>query len=109
MLQAREADVGSVDAIIAALYESISGEKGEARDYDRLRGLFAADARMMKLDADSLRTRSVDDYIATSGPLLEADGFHEREVARTTEAYADIVHAFSTYEARNAIGARLFC
>ena len=33
-------DVESVDTIIKALYEVISGEKGEERDWDRFRNLF---------------------------------------------------------------------
>ena len=30
----------SIDSIISALYEVISGEKGEPRDWDRFRNLF---------------------------------------------------------------------
>jgi hypothetical protein len=43
----------------------------------------------------------VEDYIRQSGPVLEARGFTEREIARRTESYGQIVHAFSTYESRH--------
>ena len=35
------ADVASVDAIVAALYDVISGPAGAPRDWDRMRSLFA--------------------------------------------------------------------
>ena len=37
----RASDTTSPDAIIAALYDVISGPAGQARDWDRFRGLFA--------------------------------------------------------------------
>ena len=33
---------------------------------------------------------------------LEKEGFFEKEVARVTEQFGQIVHAFSTYESRHA-------
>ena len=36
-----------------------------------------------------------------SRPILEGQGFFEREVARRTEQFGHILHAFSTYEARH--------
>ena len=44
--EARPDDVASTDAIIAALYEVISGEAGEARDWTRFHGLFLPGAIM---------------------------------------------------------------
>ena len=43
---ARPDDVKSVDAIIAAVYDAISGPAGE-RDWDRLRSLFLPEARLI--------------------------------------------------------------
>ena len=39
---ARSEDVASVDAILGALYEVISGPAGEQIDWDRFRSLFTA-------------------------------------------------------------------
>ena len=44
---AAEKDVASIDAIMAALYDVISGPAGQARDWNRLRSLFVPTARMM--------------------------------------------------------------
>jgi hypothetical protein len=41
-------------------------------------------------------------YEQGSGPILERDGFFEREIGRVTEEYGLIAHAFSTYESRRS-------
>lgn len=102
---ANPADVGSVDAILAALYDVISGPAGQARDWDRMRSLFAEGARLIPTGqrADGtrvMRMMLVEDYIRTSGPILERDGFFEREIGRTTEQFGQIVHAFSAYDSK---------
>jgi hypothetical protein len=99
---ARPADVASVDAILAALYDVISGDSGLARDWNRFRSLFAPDARLIPVGprqagAFGARVLTPEEYIRAAGPFLER-GFHEREVARRSESYGQIVHAFSTYE-----------
>ena len=43
---AKSDDVKSVDAIVAALYDVISGPAGKPRDWDRFRSLFAPDGRL---------------------------------------------------------------
>lgn len=100
---ANAADVESVDAILSALYDVISGPAGEARDWDRFRSLFAPGARLIPVRAPesggaALLMMTPEDYIARSGPYLEKNGFFEREIARTSEQYGHMVHAFSTYE-----------
>jgi hypothetical protein len=45
--QARAEDVTSIDAIINAVYDVISGPAGEARDWDRFRSLFLPEARLV--------------------------------------------------------------
>ena len=44
---ARPADVATEDAIMAALYDVISGPAGQQRDWDRMRSLFQAGARLI--------------------------------------------------------------
>jgi hypothetical protein len=99
-------DVASVDAIIAALYDVISGDSGVVRDWDRFHSLFAPGARLIPVgvrqgSSVSARVMTPDDYAQAVGPRLEVVGFHEREVARRSESYGGIVHAFSTYESRH--------
>jgi hypothetical protein len=105
---ANPADVASLDAIMRAVYDVISGPAGQRRDWSRMRSLFTANARLMPLGPRGLRSGSVEDYIASSGPLLEGEGFFEREIHRVTEEYGDIAHVFSTYEARRTAGGPVF-
>ena len=103
--QAAPADVASIDAIIAALYDVISGPAGQARDWNRMRALFVPGGRLMPTVSRAgggigMRILEVNDYIALSGPSLERRGFREREVARRVEQFGHIAHVFSTYEGR---------
>ena len=103
---ARPEDVASPDAIIKAVYDVISGPAGQKRDWDRMRSLFVPNARLMPAvprqggAGTAVRVLSVDDYIALSGPMLEQNGFFEREIKRVSESYGNIMHLFSTYESR---------
>jgi len=99
------ADVSSPDAILAALYDAISGPAGQARDWNRFRSLFAPGARLIPTGRRSdgstgARVLSPEDYIARTTPVFEKDGFYEKEIARRSERFGNILHAFSTYEAR---------
>lgn len=102
---ARPADVASVDAIIAALYDVISGPPGQDRDWNRFRSLLAEDARLI-IAAPSpqgrvpSRSMTAEEYITAADAFLKRDGFWEREIARRTERYGNVTHAFSTYESR---------
>jgi hypothetical protein len=103
----RPADVASVDAILTALYDVISGPAGQKRDWDRMRSLFAPNARLIptgkRQDGSyGMRVWDVEQYIATAGAGLETNGFFEKEIARKQERYGNVVHAFSTYESRRA-------
>ena len=40
-------DVSSIDGIVAALYDVISGGAGEKRNWDRMRTLFIPEAKLM--------------------------------------------------------------
>ncbi len=98
-------DVESVDAIIAALYNVISGPAGEARNWNRMRSLFLPEGKLVATSVRPSgevvkRVLSVEDYITSSGPVLEKNGFFEKEIHRKQEVYGHIAHCFSTYEAR---------
>jgi hypothetical protein len=107
MPAAKAADVASIDAIIAAVYDVISGPAGAPRDWDRMRSLFAPEGRMGAMVARPdgsyvLRAMSPDDYIARNTKAFGTMGFFETEKARTMETFGQIAHVFSTYEARHA-------
>lgn len=98
------ADVASPEAIVAALYDVISGPAGQARDWDRFRSLFAPAARLIpaapRPDGAAPPALSPEDYVQRTSARFLKDGFFEREVARRLDSYGTIVHVFSTYESR---------
>lgn len=102
-------DVASMDAILAALYDVISGPAGEKRDWNRMKNLFIPEGRLMpsgqnaETGAVGYRTWTVQEYIDQAGTNLEQNGFFEVEISRKVEQYGTIAHVFSTYESRRTL------
>lgn len=102
---AKPADVESIDAVIKALYDVISGAAGETRNWDRMRSLFLPEGKLVATGVNPAgelvkRVMTVEDYITRNGPILEKNGFFEKEIYRKQEVYGHIAHCFSTYESR---------
>ena len=103
--EANPADVASLDSIMKAVYDVISGDAGQKRDWDRFRTLFHKDAKLIpsgknpQTGVQGARFLTPEDYITRSGPMLEQNGFHERELARHVDQYGNIAQVFSTYHA----------
>jgi hypothetical protein len=105
---ANAADVASPDAIIAATYDVISGPAGQKRDWDRMRSLFYPGARLIrtapkKEGGMGATVLSSQDYIDRASVYFEKNGFTEREIARRTDKWGNLLHAFSTYESRHDV------
>jgi hypothetical protein len=102
-------DVESIDAIIAASYDVISGPAGRKRDWDRERSLFYPGARLIPTASVPGKNNvelapqvlDVEGYIARVEPLFGKEGFYETEVARRTEQFGRIAQVWSTYESRH--------
>jgi hypothetical protein len=104
---ANSADVKTIDAIIAAVYDVISGPADKKRDWDRMRSLFIPGARLIPTGPRQpagygSRVLSVEEYIARAEPRMNSEGFFEKEAARRTELFGQIAHVFSTYESRHS-------
>lgn len=102
---ANAADVESIDSIMNAVYDVISGSAGEARDWDRFRSLFIDGARLIPRSAKAPGGAVIlcpEDYVTRSGPVLERDGFFEEEIGRKVDQYGDIAQVFSAYAAKRA-------
>ncbi|HEX8443197.1 MAG TPA: hypothetical protein VF631_06095 [Allosphingosinicella sp.] len=106
---ARPEDVRSMDAIIAALYDVISGDAGAQRDWNRFRSLFYPGARMIptgknaKTGQIGARIATPDDYIKANEAFLEGEGFHEQEMFRHVDSFGNMAQVFSVYQARNKL------
>ena len=123
--EANPADVASVNAIVAAAYDVISGPAGKKRDWERERSLFFPGARLIPtarpVTSDPPSPGSgvagewqvtsenkiapqildIEGFIARVEPFFEKTGFYEKEVARRTEQFGHIAQVWSTYESRH--------
>jgi hypothetical protein len=106
---ARPEDVRSLEAIVAALYDVISGDAGVKRDWDRFRSLFYPGARMIPTRIDTETKGGValiatpETYIRNNREFLEGQGFHEQELHRHVDRFGSMAQVFSAYEARNKL------
>lgn len=98
-------DVSSIDGIVKAFYETISGPKDQPRQWARDRTLYMPGVRFISMsERDGKISAGImthQQYVnTTNGPLTSA-GFHEREINRVVRRYGNIAHVFSTYEFTN--------
>jgi len=112
--KAKTADVESVGALMAALYDVISGPAGKPRDWDRFRSLFLPDGRLGVIrhaetaadgkpgHPDDVVFLTPQDYIDRDAPFFRNNGFFERGIANRVEEFGGLVSVWSTYESRHA-------
>ena len=97
-------DVQSVDAIIRASYEVVSGEKGAKRQWERDRFLHHPNAVYSFTDRQNEKSKqlvmSVKDFHQETDNMIMATAFYETEVNRDVRIFGNIAHVWSTYETR---------
>ena len=109
---ASPADVSSVNAIIAALYASVSHGEDAQPNFGRMRTIFLPVGMLVPprdprselftvLDVDGFEER-VRKAIAAARQKGAPTAFYEREAARKTDCFGNLCQAFSTYESRRA-------
>jgi len=101
----RAEDVATIDGIMKAFYDVISGPAGQPRQWSRDRTLYIADIRFVAMSEDKAgkpvaQIASHQQFVDYADPVLVKDGFYEREIHRVTERFGNIAHVFSTYESR---------
>jgi hypothetical protein len=104
--QAKPGDVDTVEHLLAAVYDVISGPAGP-RDWDRFRSLFYPGARLIPTRRDQsgkvvANILTPEQYIERGKAFLEKEGFFESAVANRIEQWDRIAHVWSTYESRHA-------
>lgn len=98
------ADVGSVDGIMKAYYEIVSGPGSHVRDVARDKSIHHPEARVYYPSSAGdgparVKVMSVDEYHRASAPAFK-EGFYETEIARSVQQFGPSVHVWSTYESR---------
>lgn len=109
---AKPGDVDSIDHIVAAVYDVISGPVGP-RDWDRFRTFFYPGARLIPSRRDdkgvvTARVYTPDEYATRAQSVFSKEGFFENSPANRVEEWDHIAHVWSTYESRHAKGEKPF-
>jgi len=99
----RQSDVATLDAILHAFYESVSGAVGQPRDWNRFRSLFLPGGRLMPVistegEKAGVRLLSTEEFIQRVEPIFAVEDFWERETSRQTETAGHFAHVLSFYE-----------
>lgn len=95
-------EVVTLDAILHAMYDVISGPAGRPRDWARFRRLYHPEARLIpvSLAGGEVRPRllNVDEYIRRVEPIFQVEDFWERETKRQVSTFENVAHVLSSYE-----------
>ena len=109
---AKPEDVSSIDGILRALYDVISGPPGE-RDWTRFRSLFVPEARLTSVSkrpdgSAPVRLLTVDDYVKAAGGYFLKNGFFESAIVNRAQKFGNMAQVFSSYESRHAAAEKPF-
>ena len=95
-----DSDLATVDAVIAAHYESTRRTKETPQDWQRFRSLFVPNAVLVQAASVGDFEYSIDNYIEEAQYYRDRDPTkecYETEVARETHQLGDVAHVFSVH------------
>jgi hypothetical protein len=103
---AKPEDVKSMDAILAAIYDVISGPAG-GRDWNRFRSLFLPQARYTQVSTGPdgskvILTWNVDEFVRDAGEIFSKEPFYEKAIVNRPESFGNVTQVFSSYESRHS-------
>lgn len=107
--QPRPGDIATLDGIMKAYYDVVSGPAGSLPDPARDQTLHHPNAQVTILSrkADGTATVMVGtlaDYYRGSGTGPRKEAFFEREIHRVTQRIGSLAHVWSTYESSKTPG-----
>lgn len=106
----RAGDVSSIDNIVQASYETISGGVGVPRQWSRDRSLYDPNVRFVytsvnpETKAIMIHSESHQDFVDGSDAFLVKEGFEERELKHVTKRFGNVATVLSSYEGKVAAG-----
>ncbi len=96
-------DVATIDGLMTAYYESVSGHPGK-RDGERMLALFIEGGKIsIGLDGDEPTHRLAEDYLRGERFLTISTDFFEREISRDTQEFGRMANVISTYGISDAM------
>jgi hypothetical protein len=110
IIEARAEDVGTIEGIVTASYETISGGVGVARQWGRDRTLFDPNSRSVAVRVDA-KTGAVathemteQEYADEEDASIVKNGFTEREIKHVIKRFGNVATVLSSYEGGDAAG-----
>lgn len=104
-LKPLDKDVATLDGILSAFYEVISGAAGVPRQWGRDRTLYIPGVRFVSLGfaGGHIRVNVYDHqaYVDATDSFFLSRGFFEKEIHRSAVRFGNFTHVLSTYESRN--------
>ena len=93
-------DVSEINAIVTALYESITFKKGTMPDLDRMKSLFTEKSEFIRVSKSRVDRMDTESFVSSFKKRIEEGSlvsFYESEISRKTLEYGRIAHVFSSY------------
>lgn len=102
VVEPKAEDVGSIDGIVKAFYEVISGGVGVPRQWSRDKTLYIPDIRFVGMNerngkpvADVMNHQQ---YVEGSNDFFVREGFVEKEIKRVVRRFGNMAQVLSSYE-----------
>ena len=108
----RKEDVATMDGIMRAIYDCISGPAGD-RDWNRFRSLFVPQVRFTQTGKKPdgsifINPMSEEEFIRLATDVFKSAPFYENGIVNRVQTYGNIAQVFSSYESRRAPGEKPF-
>jgi hypothetical protein len=102
-IEVRAEDVSSIDGIIRAYYQVVSGPAGQPREWGRDATLYIPGVRFVVFSKDkngrtTAQSMTHQEFVDASDRAMVTKGFYEREIHRITHRAGDAAHVLSTAE-----------
>jgi hypothetical protein len=96
-------DVGTINGMVKAYYEVVSGPAGQPRQWDRDHTLYTPDVRFILFSEGkdgnvSAKSMTHQEFADVTDAELGGRAFYEREVHRIFHRFGNVAHVFSTAE-----------
>ncbi|WP_294328921.1 hypothetical protein [uncultured Chryseobacterium sp.] len=100
--KAFEKDAKTIDAIMKASYEVVSGEKGAKRQWERDQYLHHPKAVYSYFDKEKQvqATLTLQEFHQATDDMVFNTAFYENEINREVRVFGNIAQVWSTYETR---------
>jgi len=96
-------DVTTIDAVMKAYYEAVSGHPGK-RDTARILSLYSHGAKLNVSVRDGMPVHGiVEEVVKTEGFLNITTDFFEREISRDEQRFGNLANVISTYGISDAM------